>query len=50
MLVLIIAVLVLAFFWKILLKVIIAALIIGFVILCVTSAFGIAHGLHALLP
>jgi hypothetical protein len=46
----IIAAVIMAVFWKTLLKVIIAALIIGFVLLCVTSALGIVHVLHALIP
>jgi hypothetical protein len=46
----IIAAVILAVFWKTLLKIIIAALIIGFVFLCVTSVLDIAHALHALIP
>jgi hypothetical protein len=50
MLVLIIAAVILAAFWKTLVKVIIAALVIGFVFMCVTSVLDIMHGLHALIP
>jgi hypothetical protein len=50
MLVLIIAAVILAAFWKPLLKVIIAALVIGFVFVCVTSVLDIMHGLHSLIP
>lgn len=46
----IIAAVITAVFWKTLLKVIIAALIIGFVFLCVTSVLDIVHVLHALIP
>jgi hypothetical protein len=46
----IIAAVIMAVFWKTLLKVIIAALMIGFVFLCVTSVLDIAHVLHALSP
>ena len=46
----IIAAVILAVFWKTLLKVIIAALVIGFVFLCVASVLDIAHVLHALIP
>lgn len=49
-LLLIIATVILTVFWKTLLKLIIAALIIGFVFLCVTSVLDIVHGLHALIP
>jgi hypothetical protein len=47
---LIVAAVILAVFWKALLKVIIAALIIGFVFMCVTSVLDIVHSLHALIP
>jgi hypothetical protein len=47
---LIIAAVILAVFWKTLLKVIIAALIIGFVFMCVTSVLDIVHSLHAMIP
>ena len=46
----IIAAVIMAVFWKTLLKVIIAGVIIGFVFLCVTSVLDIAHVLHALIP
>ena len=46
----IVAAVILAVFWKTILKVIIAALVIGFVFLCVTGALDIVHGLHALIP
>jgi hypothetical protein len=48
--ILIIAAVILAVFWKTLLKVAIAALVIGSVFLCVTSVLDIVHGLHALIP
>ena len=46
----IIAAVILAVFWMTILKVAIAALIIGFVFLCITSVLDIVHGLHALIP
>lgn len=48
-LIVLIAAVILAAFWKTLLKVLIAALVIGFVFLCVTSVLDIMHGLHALI-
>lgn len=47
---LIIAAVIVAVFWKTLLKVIIAALIVGFVFLCVSGLLEIMHGLHAVIP
>lgn len=46
----IIAAVVVAAFWRTLLKIGIAAVIIGFVFLLVTGLLDIAHGLHALIP
>jgi hypothetical protein len=46
----IVAAVILAVFWKTILKVIIAALVIGFVFLCVSGALDIVNGLHALIP
>jgi hypothetical protein len=46
----VIAAVIVAVFWKTLLKVLIAAIVIGFVFLCVTSVLDIVHGLHALIP
>ena len=48
--VIVIAVVILAAFWKTFLRFIIAALVIGFIFLCVSGALDIAHGLHALIP
>jgi hypothetical protein len=41
----VIAAVIVAVFWKTLFKVIIAALIVGFVFLCVTGLLDILHGL-----
>ena len=41
---------VVAAFWRTLLKIGIAAVIIGFVFLLVTGLLDILHGLHALIP
>jgi hypothetical protein len=49
LIVIIIAAVVVAAFWRMILKIGIAALIIGFVFLLVTSMLDILHGLHALL-
>jgi hypothetical protein len=46
----VIAAVIVAVFWKPLLRVFIAAVIIGFVFLCVTSVLDIVHGLRALIP
>jgi hypothetical protein len=46
----VIAAVVLAVFWKTLLKILIAALVIGFVFLCVTGVLELVHGLHVLIP
>ena len=46
----VIAAVIVAAFWKTLFKVFIGALIIGFVFLCVTSVLDIVHDLHALIP
>jgi hypothetical protein len=48
-LIIIVAVIV-AIFWRTLLKIGIAALIIGFVFLLVTGLLDIAHSLHTLIP
>lgn len=45
----VIAAVVVAAFWKTLFKVAIAALVIGFAFLCVTSVLEIMHGLYALI-
>lgn len=50
MLILIIAAVIVAVFWKTLFKVAIAALIIGFAFLLVTGLLEVVHGLHALIP
>jgi hypothetical protein len=49
LIVIIIAAVVVAVFWRMILKIGIAALIIGFVFLLVTSMLDILHGLHTLL-
>ena len=46
----IIAAVVVAVFWPTILKIGIAALIIGFVFLLVTGLLEIAHALHSLIP
>ena len=46
----IIAAVVVAVFWRAILKIAIAALIIGFVFLLVDGMLVILHGLHALIP
>lgn len=46
----IIAAVVVAFFWRAILKITIAGLIIGFVFLLVDALLVILHGLHALIP
>jgi hypothetical protein len=46
----VIAVVVAAVFWKTLFKFAIAALIIGFVFVTATGLLDILHGLHALIP
>jgi hypothetical protein len=46
----VIAAVIVAVFWKTLFKVAIAALIIGFVFLTVSGLLDILHGLHALIP
>lgn len=45
-----IAAVILAVFWRIILKVGIAAVIIGFVFLLVSGLLEILHGLHTLIP
>jgi hypothetical protein len=45
----IIAAVVVAAFWQAILKIAIAAMIIGFLFLLVTSLLDILHGLHALI-
>jgi hypothetical protein len=46
---LIIVAVIVAVYWKTLLKVIIAALIVGFVFLCVSGLLDIMHGLHTVV-
>jgi hypothetical protein len=46
----VIAAVVVAAFWQTILKVAIAALIIGFVFLLATGLLNIVHALHALIP
>jgi hypothetical protein len=46
----VIAAVIVAVFWKTVFKIIIAALIIGFVFLCITSVLDVVHGLHTLIP
>jgi hypothetical protein len=46
----IIAAVVVAAFWRTILKIGIAAVTIGFVFLLVTGLLDIVHGLHALIP
>lgn len=46
----IIAAVIAAFFWRPILKIAIAALVIGFAFLFVTGLLEIVHGLHALIP
>ena len=46
----IIATVVVAVFWRTILKVGMTAVIIGFVFLLVTALLDIAHGLHVLIP
>jgi hypothetical protein len=46
----IIGAVIVAVFWRMVLKIVIAALIIGFVFLLVSSLLDILHGLHALIP
>lgn len=46
----IIGAVIVAAFWKTLFKVVLAALVIGFVVLCVTGVLDIVHALHALIP
>ena len=46
----IIAVVIVAAFWKTLFKVLIAALVIGFVFLCATGVLDIMHAVHTLIP
>jgi hypothetical protein len=46
----IIAAVVVAVFWRTILKIAIAAVIIGFVFLLVTGLLDIVHGLHTLIP
>jgi hypothetical protein len=45
-----IAAVVVAVFWRTVLKIGIAAVVIGFVFLLVSSLLEILHGLHALIP
>jgi hypothetical protein len=47
---LVIAAVVVSAFWRTILKIGIAAIIIGFVFLLVTGLLEILHGLHALIP
>ena len=49
LIVIIVAAVVVAAFWQMILKIGIAALIIGFVFLLATSMIDILHGLHALI-
>ena len=46
----IIAAVVVAVFWQTILKIGIAALIIGFVFVLITGLLEIVHGLHSLIP
>lgn len=46
----VIAAVVVAFFWRFLLKVGIAVLVIGFVFVFVSAVLAVVHGLHALIP
>jgi hypothetical protein len=46
----IIAAVAVAIFWRTILKIGIAAVMIGFVFLLLTGLLDIAHGLHALIP
>lgn len=46
----IIAAVVVAAFWQTILKIVIAALIIGFVFLFITDLLDVVHSLHALVP
>jgi hypothetical protein len=46
----IIAAVFVAFFWQTILKIGIAAMIIGFLFLLATGLLDILHGLHALIP
>jgi hypothetical protein len=48
--IIIIAAVIVAAFWRTILKIAIAAVIIGFVLLFVTSLLDIVQGLHALIP
>jgi hypothetical protein len=46
----IIAAVIVAAFWRTVLKIGVAAVIIGFVFLLVSGLLEVAHGLHALIP
>jgi hypothetical protein len=46
----VIAAVIVALFWKTLFKIAIAALVIGFVFLLITGLLDTLHGLHALIP
>jgi len=50
LIIIIIAAVVVAAFWRTVLKIGIVAVVIGFVFLLVTSLLEILHGLHALIP
>lgn len=50
LIVVIIAAVAVAFFWRTILKVGIAAVIIGFLFLFIAGLLDVMHGLHALIP